>query len=162
MTAEVVVERLCGRTDALPVLAAWFKSEWPDWYGPGGPGNAEQDLLAYAHHGSLPVGVVAFHRGALCGVAALKAQSIPSHAHLAPWAAAGFVEPSLRGRGIGAALLAALEVEARLLGYAALYCGTSVAGNLLARAKWRFIESVELAGKQVGVYEKALDIAAPA
>jgi GNAT superfamily N-acetyltransferase len=152
----VVVERLFNHPSVLPTLVMWFKAEWPAWYGPDGKGSAEADLDAYANQGSLPVGVVAFHRGAVCGAAALKANSIPSHTHLAPWAAAGFVQPSLRGQGIGAILLAALESEAKALGYTTIYCGTSTARSLLARARWRHLESVQLEGKEVGVYQKAL------
>ena len=37
-----------------------FESEWPQWYGPGGQGNARKDLKAFANpDGNLPVGVVA-------------------------------------------------------------------------------------------------------
>lgn len=156
MAIELTVERLAAHPESLPVLAEWFRSEWPSWYGPGGPGNAEQDLLAYSNEGSLPVGVVAFRNGALCGVAALKAHSIPSHAHLAPWAAAGFVMPSLRGQGIGAILLSALEIEAMALGYSRIYCGTGTAASLLQRSKWRFMETVQHEGQGIGIYEKAL------
>jgi len=154
--AILTVERLSLHPETLSTLAEWFISEWPDWYGPKGKGDAEADLRAFANHGSLPVGVVAFRNGLLCGAAALKAHSIPSHAHLAPWAAAGFVVPALRGQGIGAALLLALEDEARALGYSRIYCGTGGAASLLRRSGWSFIESVELEGKTVGVYEKAL------
>ncbi|MGH8607612.1 MAG: GNAT family N-acetyltransferase [Gammaproteobacteria bacterium] len=52
---------------------------------------------------------MALRHGRVCGIAALKAESIASHRHLSPWAAAGLVKPSERGRGIGAQLLAALE-----------------------------------------------------
>ncbi len=160
MTVDVVVERLADHVSVLPTLAKWFKAEWPGWYGPDGKGKAEDDLAAYANQGSLPVGVVALQRGSVCGVAALKANSIPTHPHLAPWAAAGFVEPSMRGQGIGAMLLAALESEAQALGYHTIYCGTATAGSLLARAGWQRIESVRLEGKEIGLYQKALRAAA--
>ncbi len=156
MPSEITTERLARHPEALPVLATWFESEWPDWYGPGGPGNAEEDLLAYANEGDLPMGIAAFQNGLLCGVAALKAVSIPSHLHLSPWAAAGFVIPSLRGQGIGAALLTALESEARALGYSHLYCGTATAASLLLRLRWHLIEFVEREGQKIGLYGKAL------
>lgn len=155
--AIITVERLALHPEALPPLAKWFANEWPDWYGPRGKGDVEADLRAFANHGSLPVGVVAFRNGLLCGAGALKAHSIPSHAHLAPWAAAGFVVPALRGQGIGAALLSALEDEARALGYSRIYCGTGSAAALLRRSRWCFLESVELEGKVVDIFEKALN-----
>lgn len=156
MAADITTARLAGHPEALTSLADWFRGEWPGWYGPGGAGCAEEDLLGYAHEGSLPVGFVAFHNGTLCGVAALKAESLPSHSHLTPWAAAGLVAPPLRGQGIGAVLLSALETEAKRLGYSRIYCGTATAASLLLRSQWRFVESVEREGKQVDIYEKAL------
>lgn len=156
MTAPLTISLLAAHSQHVPKLAAWYKAEWPSWYGPGGSGIAEDDLLAYANQGSLPVGVIAFRGDQPCGVAALKAESIPSHLHFSPWAAAGFVESSLRGQGIGAALLAALEREAKLLGFSNIYCGTSTAASLLLRSGWSFIEVTDREGKELAIYTKAL------
>ena len=128
------------------MLQLWFETEWPSYYGTRGPGDARLDLQAFANRGSLPVGVVAFRGGEVCGVAALKAESISSHRHLSPWAAAGLVPPSERGQGIGAQLLAALEREARNLGFQHIYCGTSTAESLLQRSGWQLIEQPDRLG----------------
>lgn len=156
MNATIRIARLAAHPEALPLLAAWFKAEWPAWYGPGGPGNAEHDLADFANGTGLPLGVVAFRGDVLCGVAALKASSIASHAHLSPWAAAGLVEPSLRQQGIGAVLLAALEVEAAALGHPFIYCGTSTAASLLERSGWSLLETVLHDGQTLGIHRKAL------
>ena len=74
-----IIARLAAHPEALPLLATWFKAEWPAWYGPGGPGNAEHDLREFASGAGLPLGIVAFCAGAVCGVAALKAHSIESY-----------------------------------------------------------------------------------
>jgi hypothetical protein len=69
-----------------PVVAAWLLSEWPAWYGNGGPGDLDGDVDAFA--GSeleLPVGVVALDGTRPIGFRALKKESIPSHKHLSPW-----------------------------------------------------------------------------
>lgn len=63
----------------MPVLKAWFESEWPDHYGLSGRGHAERDLLAYANRGSLPVGLVALRDGEPCGFVAIKSESFPTH-----------------------------------------------------------------------------------
>lgn len=158
MTTPLTISRLAAHPNLVPELANWFKAEWPNWYGPGGSGTAEDDLLTYANEGSLPVGVVAFSDGEPCGVAALKAESIPSHSHLVPWAAAGYVKPALRGQGIGAALLSALEREAKILGFPRIYCGTSTAASLLGRAGWSLIETADRKGKEIAIYGKALEL----
>jgi GNAT superfamily N-acetyltransferase len=156
VSVEVTVSRILAHPEALPLVAEWFRTEWPGWYGAGGAGDAEKDLQLFSNEGSLPVGIIAFASCAPCGAAVLKAESIPSHTHLRPWAAAGFVLPALRGQGIGAKLLAELEVQAKALGYASIYCGTATANSLLRRAQWRVIDSVQLHGKEVSIYEKAL------
>jgi len=152
----VTVEPLARHPQAIAELCGWFEAEWPDWYGPAGRGSAAADLHAYANTGGLPCGVVAWHAGHVCGVAALKAKSIASHAHLSPWAAAGWVHPDLRGRGIGGLLLGALEHEARRLGFPGIHCGTSTAQNLLRRCGWQLMERVTHEGQDLGVYRKAL------
>lgn len=156
MGANPSIEPLAAHPDVLPVLQQWFETEWPTHYGSDGPGRALQDLRAFANHGSLPVGVVAICDGIVCGVAALKAESIASHRHLSPWAAAGFVVPSQRGQGIGALLLSALEQEARKLGFSSVYCGTSTAESLLIRGGWRLSEQITHEGRALGIYHKAL------
>lgn len=156
MSARFSIEPLALHPQVAPILCKWFEVEWPSYYGPGGPGSAQRDIEAYANQGSLPVGVIALKDGNVCGVAALKAQSIASHTYLTPWAAAGFVPPSLRGQGIGRLLLGALEEEARKLGFSRIYCGTSTAESLLLRCGWERIESVIHEGRSLGIYSKAL------
>ncbi|MDG9670808.1 GNAT family N-acetyltransferase [Hahella sp. CR1] len=159
MDRRLVVKYLADAPEAVPALAASFETEWPDWYGPKGPGDAEADLRQFCSRDALPVGMVAFLDGELVGVAALKAQSITTHPHLGPWAAAGWVKPELRRRGLGAALLTALEDAALALGYDKLYCGTATAASLMRRGGWRLLEELDYHGEKVGLYCKALGAA---
>jgi hypothetical protein len=152
----VTLEPLASHPDVLPVLEQWFEAEWPTYYGPGGRGSAKVDLRSYANVGSLPVGVVAFCDGVICGVMALKAESITSHTHLSPWAAAGLVTVTERGHGVGASLLESVEREARVLGYPYIYCGTSTAESLLRRGGWQLMERINHEGEDLGIYRKAL------
>lgn len=156
MSSIVKIEQLAMHPEALRPLRHWFETEWPEYYGAGGPGDAQNDLQAFANHDRLPIGVVAFQDGELCGVAALKANSIASHSHLSPWAAAGLVKSSERGKGIGAQLIDALEKQARNLGFPYIYCGTSTANSLLERCGWELMENIIHEGHQLGIYRKAL------
>jgi GNAT superfamily N-acetyltransferase len=156
MSPRLRIANLADHPEAIPVIRAWFETEWAAYYGPGGPGDAEQDLLAYSSRGTLPVGLIAFYDDQLCGIAALKAHSLSTHAHLSPWAAAGLVLPQFRGRGIGASLVRALEEVARGLGYSTMYCGTATAMGLLERNGWQFMERVRHDGEDVSIYLKAL------
>ena len=150
------ISYLADHPEALPVLKEWFKTEWAGYYGPTGPGDAGRDLIAYSSRERLPVGLVAFWQGRLCGIAALKPDSISSHTHLSPWAAAGLVAPSFRRRGIGSSLVSALEHLARHFGHSRIYCATSTAVGLLKRNGWEFMERVASDSETVAIYQKAL------
>ena len=156
MTSAVIVEPLAHHRELIPLVAQWFVSEWPSWYGRGGPGNIAQDVDAFAASDAvLPVGMVIFESQIPVGAAALKALSIPSHAHLSPWAAAGYVLPACRGRGLGAVLLQGLVARAQELGYRRVYCGTSTAERLLLRTGWLPLEVTSLEGKPLTVFQSA-------
>jgi len=153
MPAAVDVAPMAEHRALLPLVAEWFVSEWPNWYGPGGPGDVSADLTAFAASQTvLPVGVIAFLEGRPVGAGALKAESIASHKHLSPWAVAGYVAPEFRGQGIGAALLASLVAQGRLIGYEAIYCGTSTAQRLLMRCGWQAVESTVVEGRPLTVF----------
>lgn len=139
--------------ELAPQVAAWLLSEWPSWYGPDGPGNLSVDVTAFsASEAELPVGIVALHDESPVGFGALRRESISTHTHLAPWAAAGYVKPELRGQGIGAALLGALVSHATQLGFESVYCGTSTAVDLLRRVGWQEVERVVYAGKPLVIF----------
>ena len=153
MSTPVTIAPLSQHQPLLPLVADWFVAEWPAWYGPGGRGDLWADLHAFAAaDGALPVGVLAFRDGRAVGAAALKAESIASHRHLSPWAAAGYVLPELRGQGIGAALLVGLVATARAMGHATVYCGTRSARSLLLRSGWQAIDSTLMEGEPLTVF----------
>ncbi|MFP5356432.1 MAG: GNAT family N-acetyltransferase [Gemmatimonadota bacterium] len=146
---------LASHRNLVPLLAAWFIAEWPEWYGPGGRGDALADLTSFAASAStLPVGLVALVENEPVGVAALKPESLPSHRHLGPWAAAGFVLPTYRGTGIGGSLLDALVARAGELGYPRVYCGTATATSLLRRSGWSELEFVRHEGEDLVIFAK--------
>lgn len=155
--AAVTIEALARHPAALPQLEAWFKAEWPDWYG-AGRGDARSDLQACARAGSaaLPLGLLALRGGHPVGFAALKAASFEGLAHLTPWAAAGLVPAALRRQGIGRLLLAALEGEARALGFVTIYCGTGTSDSLLRREGWCRCQDFDHEGRVLSIYQKDL------
>jgi GNAT superfamily N-acetyltransferase len=152
MHGDITTAPLAAHRDRLPLLQAWFEAEWPQWYGAGGRGDARADLEAFAGRCELPIGIVALRGAELVGIAALKAESIASHRHLRPWAAAGLVTPSSRRQGVGALLLAALEDEAARLGFRRIYCGTSRAESLLLRCGWQLQQRITHDGESLGSY----------
>ncbi|MCK9262483.1 MAG: GNAT family N-acetyltransferase [Deltaproteobacteria bacterium] len=157
MAVPVVrIELLADHKEAIPLLRQWFETEWPSFYGSLGPGDALYDLQSFDRKDSLPIGVVALCDERVCGFAALKAESIASHRHLCPWAVAGLVEPSMRGKGIGSKLLNALEEHARRLGFHQIFCATGTAESLLLRGGWQLLERTVHEGNELGIYRKNL------
>jgi len=49
-----------------------------------------------------------------------------------------------------------LSEHLKALGFDSIYCGTSTANLLLQHSGWRAIDAVQLLGKDVSVYAKAL------
>lgn len=156
MIKGLQIEPLALHPKLIPELEALFELEWPDYYGAAGRGNAREDLQAYANLSGLPFGVVALRDGSVCGVAALKADSIAARTDLSPWAAAGLVRRDLRGQGIGEQLVAALERQAKAMGFRRIYCGTNTAESLLRRTGWRLLERIDHDGEVLAIYDKAL------
>lgn len=143
--------------EAIPLLADWFRHTWAPFYGPEGPGDPEVDLRACLHPDPLPKAFVAIDRVRRpLGTIALKRRSV-SHHHLSPWVSAFLVAASHRGRGLGMALLGAVENEARKLGFARLHMSagrdeTDVTFAELEERRWHpFDRAVTLRG-EVPVY----------
>ncbi len=152
----LTIASLAERREAIAIVRRWFESEWPAYYGPGGPGDAQRDLQAYANLGALPLGLLALRDGVPCGFAALKREPFPTHPQLHPWAGAAVVPPAWRGKGIGRALLDALATQARVLGFDRLYCATATSASLLQRAGWDLMATVEHESRATGIYVKSL------
>ena len=143
--------------DAVPVLAAWFVEEWMPYYGPDGPGDALADLEACGNGTTLPVCLVALDEGGeVLGTAALKQVSVGSDVADGPWLAAFLVAEAHRGRGIGTALVSAIESAAKDLGFGAVYTSTDGASGIVEKRGWRRIGDASSLRGQVDVYCKTL------
>lgn len=147
---------LADHPQTLPIFEEWFKSEWPEHYGPGGSGDARQDLLLYATRGKLPVGLVGFVGTEPVGLVVLTESADSARPDLSPWVAAGLVHPDHRNHGFGNLLLTALERVAEDMGYAQIYCGTTAAALHLERSGWDYVEHSEADGRHLAIYKKML------
>jgi GNAT superfamily N-acetyltransferase len=134
-------------------LERWFLKEWMPWYGPDGPGDARADLAACANLNALPLCVVALSSDDdLLGTASLRSESVGSDIADGPWLAAVLVAKAHQGRGVGGALVAAIEAEAARLGFASLYTSTDTAQRILIRRGWTEIGTSESLRGAVSVY----------
>jgi len=132
------IAHLVDVPEAAATLVRWFVEEWAPWYGPGGAGNAEEDLAACRSREALPICLVAVGEdGEILGTAALKSDSVGSELGVGPWLAAILVGKARRGQGIGSALVAAIEGEAARLGFDAIYTSTDAASAMVRRRGWQ-------------------------
>ena len=133
------IVRLADRPHLLPQLARGYEAEWPDWYGPAGPGDAAADLTERLRTDRLPIGLVAVEGDTPVGAVALAELSIASHAHLSPWLIGLWVEPRRRRKGLGVRLVSAAVDTARELGVPRLHAATATAASLFERGGWTLI-----------------------
>ena len=145
---ELSFAHLCDVPEMLPVLEQWFVQEWEPWYGPNGQGDAKADLAACAHRDTLPICLVALDADrAVLGTASLKAGSVGDELGVGPWLAAVLVAEEHQGKGIGTALVQAIEEEATRMGFDAIYTSTDTAKNIMERRGWTpFGETQSLRG----------------
>ncbi|MFG0333235.1 MAG: GNAT family N-acetyltransferase [Maioricimonas sp. JB049] len=160
MSSSVTIMPLANHPESLPLLIEWFEQQWAPYYGPDGPGDAAADLRGCCNTDQLPIALVAFTNGRVCGTAALKAESVTTHSHLTPWLAALLVAPEFRRRGIAGQLIAAVEQTARQLGFEQLYVGTGegsgTAESTIRRRGWEFVEKGPYFVSEVSIYVKRL------
>ncbi len=157
MVSDLVISHLCDTLTLAPVLERWFIAEWEPWYGTGGSGDAKADLAACASRDALPLCLVACDgNGTLLGTASLKHDSVGKEHGDGPWLAAVLVAPEHQRKGIGSALVAAIEQEAARLGFPAIYTSTDTAMRILARRRWQAIGRTQSLRGPVTVYRLGL------
>lgn len=139
--------------DIRPILERWFVEEWMPWYGPDGPGDARSDLAACHRLNDLPICLIALDgNNTPLGTVALKSDSVGSELGLGPWLAAMLVNKDHRGKGVGTALVQAIEEEAARLGFVAIYTSTDTAIGILERRGWKSLATTESIRGPLTVY----------
>lgn len=133
-------------------LAEWSLVEWAsdfpndtvDWY---------LDLYEASSGGDdLPVCLTAWFDGELAGTASLiEDDELPGAEEPGPWVAAVYVEPSVRGNGVGSALVAEATRRGHALGYDEVFLYTESGEQWYAQSGWVRLREAQLAGHSVTV-----------
>lgn len=119
--------------------AALMIENWPEWYGPFGPGNALADLGARLQVSGLPWGVLAILDDVVVGTVALAGGSHGAEAGEDNWLVGLVVRKVMRKQGIGSLLVDAVERKARTEGFSHIHATTKTASGLLVRRGWQSI-----------------------
>ncbi len=135
---KVAIRRLLPDTPEAEIAARWrFEAFFAD--GSDTFENSRAALLDFLRHqGEYEIGLLAECDGqpaGLCLFVRDEAEPNP-RPDLSPWLAALFVAPEFRSRGIGAALVKAIEDHARGVGTKTLYLYTSEAEPFYAGLGW--------------------------
>jgi N-acetylglutamate synthase-like GNAT family acetyltransferase len=147
---------LADHPQYIPELAPWLHAEW-GWFTPGSTlDDRLKKLREHLNRDELPFAVVAHANGVLLGTAALRAHDMDTHAELTPWLASVYVEPSARGRGIGAMLVVRVEAEARRLGFRVIHLVTFDKASYYAKRGWEELERTTYRDEPVVLMRKAL------
>lgn len=138
MTGVMSIRPLSDTPEALPELAALLRETWPDWYGPGGSGDAMADLRARSSAG-LPLGWVAMIDGHAIGTVALDQTSYGAGADEGLWLIGLVTAPQARGRCVASGLVR--HVMAQTPG--PLFSTTKSAAGLLQRQGWQKLREID-------------------
>ncbi len=149
---------LVDAVETIPTLARLFIEEWEPYYGPDGPADAANDLKECCNREVLPVAFVALDDdGTVVGTAALKSESAGAELGVGPWLAALLVPHEHRNKGVGTALVGAIENEARRLGFESIFASTDAAASIIKRRGWTELEEQVLSLRgPVAVYKQHL------
>ena len=135
---DIRIVHLMEKPSVIPILTQWFIEEWTPWYGPKGTGDAKQDLEECSRSDVLPICLIALRKdNTVLGTGALKLKSVGSKRSDGPWMSALLVDKKHRYQGVGTALIEAIELEARKLGFKFVYCSTNTAQSTLQRRGWK-------------------------
>lgn len=140
--------------DDIAQVAGWFMEQW-------GHDSVELWLPLLGGlmgHRALPTTFVAVEDGKLMGTASLVASGSSALPQYGPWLSSVLIPNGSQGRGVTAALLRRVELEARALGYPRLYYQTTGAVEPYERLGWRWVGSIISGSEPVKVL--ALDLAA--
>ncbi len=135
----VEISYLIEHPEYIPQLAQWLFEQWDSILGEKTCDARIKKLNAHLNRDELPIAWVAHADGQVLGTAALRVHDLEGHEDLTPWLGGVFVGPQFRRQGIGAALCAAVEDEARSRAIGTLYLFTLDKQAWYSRLGWSII-----------------------
>jgi predicted N-acetyltransferase YhbS len=145
------IEYLADHPEFLRTLAEWQHGEW----GHLRPGDTVEARMARlgscGERERIPLTVVAHENGDVLGSASLIAHDMDTRKELTPWLAGVFVAPEHRRRGIGAALVRRIMVEASQLSVPVLYLYTVHSEKFYASLGWSLQEHTSYRDQNIAI-----------
>jgi GNAT superfamily N-acetyltransferase len=153
---KVEISYLADHPEVLGDLAAGFKAQWARHFADQPIDAIKMGFANCCREKGIPCALVAMVGGSFAGTASLRPESGTVCPDVGPWLTHLYVAPDFRNRGIGRALIRAVEAEARRNGFTELYAATARAAPVFERSGWTMIELVEYQGDRVCVFRTEL------
>jgi GNAT superfamily N-acetyltransferase len=135
----VRISYLIEHPEYVPQLAQWLFEQWDFIRCEKNRETRIEELREHMNRDELPIAWVAHGNGQLLGTAALRVDGPEGREDLTPWLSGVFVGSHFRRRGIGAALCAHVEDEARSREIHALYLFTLDKQAWFSRMGWTIL-----------------------
>ena len=155
----VRISYLLEHPEYIPLLAQWLFEHWGPVLDEETPEARVEKLKAHMNRDELPIAWVAHANGQLLGTAALRVHDLEGREDLTPWLGGVFVGPHFRRQGLGAALCAAVENEARSRAIDTLYLFTLDKQAWYSRLGWRVLGPCVWQGRAGEIMRKQLHAA---
>jgi len=135
----VRISHLIEHPEYIPQLAQWLFEQWGSILGEETPEARIKKLRTHMNQDKLPIAWVAHANEQLLGTVALRVHDFEGREDLTPWLGGLFVGSHFRRQGIGAALCATVEEEARLRATHTLYLFTLDRPAWYSRLGWTIL-----------------------
>jgi RimJ/RimL family protein N-acetyltransferase len=149
----ITIGFLADYPDTIPMLARWFRDQWPDYYADRSQEEIEQDFLTDAFRDRLPIRLIAFESSELAGTIVLREDGTEMLPEFQPELGGLYVVESHRGHGIATELVRAGMKVALDQGYETVYATTVAAAGILERLGWEFIKTVIHSDGELSLYQ---------
>ena len=157
MTDEAGVKLLADAPGVIPILAAWYKKQWADWFVETTVEEIETDLRDVANRDHLPLGFVAFDSAsAPLGVCSIRAHAFDPYPDAGPWLRGLYVHTPYRGQGVADELLRAACSHAARLQIPKLFAATHSAVSTFEAAGWLGFDQVLHEGEMLTIFAKRI------
>jgi len=148
----ITIDFLADHLDTIPILAKWFRDQWPDYYADWSQTEMENDFLEDASRDRLPIRLVAVASNQLVGTIVLRENNPAIPPEFQPELGGLFVLASHRGHGIGTELVQVGMKLAHDQGYETVFATTVAAAGILESLGWEFVKTVIHQDGQLAMY----------
>ena len=154
---SLVISYLVDHPECLPQLAGWAFEAWGRYNPSSSLERAQDKLKTHLNKSRLPLTYIVFKEDLLAGMCSLRMND-GIRPDLAPWLGSLYVEPDMRGQGIGEELIRVTTEKARSMGYHKLYllAFDKTLPDWYQKLGWQMLGVDELNGHPVSVMEMTL------